>query len=341
MYLRSRRPHTLSPLGGRHRGPLRYSHPGRSPKVRSVRPRKSSPLARWIRARAWLLSAATACLLVAGLFTIPRPSQALLSIGPPPFSPSEQPVPDGVIEQLMAISLTSLVDASKTKRLLVSPPAALPSVAPRLGSDDKPDVLFLCSENNGFCGDVSWPLVIALDKFGAFSRLGFVIAHGNHNPGTVGFDFYHSSYSSPYIAFTAVEMSGNEKLPDGGWVPLQKLTRAEAHIFYAWDIPPYSSPAYSVPFIDFGGRSYMASPGFGGQGLDHLSPLPGKALALALDNVMRGKARLPVFYLAARIIGAICIAAKNAPPPCHRLPSSLEKLSYPVNFNQEVGPPEG
>lgn len=279
-------------------------------------------------------------LAVVALFTVPRPSQALLNVVGPSLSPGEQAVPGDVLAKLSAVPTAQLVGAARQAGLQVTLPGALPSSAPYLQGQGKPEVLALCTEYNGYCADISWPLVMALEKFGTFSRLGYTVATGGHNRGTVGFDFYQARYESPYLSFTGVELASSTRTPAGTWRSLQSLTRVQQAVVDDWDVPPYSSPAHSTPFVDFGGHYYQSSPGFGGQGLLGLGHGQ-RALERSLAVVSAGSEKADVEDIAAHMAGAVCLATKDRPPVCAQLPAALKTLRLPVQFNNETGLPSG
>lgn len=270
------------------------------------------------------------------LFVVPRPSQALLPlVGPAPRSVSRPVVPE-VTKSLRAVPLGAMVEAANNKGVSITPPASLAPDAAPLRQGGRAEVLFMCNEYNGYCADVSWPLVLALDEFGTFHHLGYFQASGGFNPGTVGFDFYGTSYSSPYVAFDSVEMYDQRQVGPHRWQVLQRATAAQDRLLYRWDVPPYASPAYATPFVLFGGRYFEASPGFSGEGMSGLSSHSATTLAMLAQLVAGGRslAYVDVRALAARMVGAICKVTGNLPPACQALPSALERFFTPTSFNQ-------
>jgi hypothetical protein len=289
--------------------------------------------------RGWYATGAVAVVvLAAALTTVPRPSQAVFALVSPAMSPDEKPVPPSTVVALGRVSVAEMVSASDRKGLVITPPAALPVSAPVLASGGKPEVLYMCNEYDGSCADASWPLVMALEKFGAFHRLGYVMARSGPNAGTAGLDFYASSYSSTYVSFAGVEMFTAQRQGVGGWGVLQKPTAAESALLSDWDIPPYAAQVSATPFIDIGGRYYMASAGYSAQALDGLSPDPATALARTGEELAGGKSAVSaaVRDLAAHIVGAVCLVTANAPPACHGMPKALEKPGGPAAFKRAV-----
>jgi hypothetical protein len=116
--------------------------------------------------------------------------------------------------------------------------------APALESGGKPQALYVGAEYCPYCAAERWALVLALERFGDFERLG-ATRSGEANIAT--FNFHDSRYTSPYLDFTAREIASN-KIVDGRYKPLDRLTPKEEAIFRRYD------PAGSIPFMDFGNR---------------------------------------------------------------------------------------
>jgi hypothetical protein len=127
---------------------------------------------------------------------------------------------------------------------------------PALTSNGLPEMLYMGAEYCPYCAAERWPMVVALSRFGTFSHLGATESStSDTDPGTKTFSFYGSSYSSPYLVFTPVEMETNQ--PSGnGYAPLQKPTAAQQKLFQQYNAPPYTQAqnAGGIPFINFGNR---------------------------------------------------------------------------------------
>ena len=126
-----------------------------------------------------------------------------------------------------------------------------------LSSGGKPEVLYVANEYCPFCTAQSWPLIIALSRFGEFSGLGTSRSPTfDKIPPIDGWTFYGSSYKSPYLAFAPVETYSNvlvnPKADPGdptSYRRLQRLTPAEQAVFHEFD------GQGQTPFIDFGGTA--------------------------------------------------------------------------------------
>lgn len=153
----------------------------------------------------------------------------------------------------------------------------------------KPEVLYMGAEYCPFCATERWAIVVALSRFGTFSGLHFIHSDPNDNPASIPtLTFYKSSYSSKYVAFTAVEMQKIDR------TPLQSPTPAQNAIISKYDAPPYVSVANkgAIPFMDFGGRWIISGASYSytvlqGQSWSHIAAAlhnPGSAIAQGADG---------------------------------------------------------
>jgi len=113
-----------------------------------------------------------------------------------------------------------------------------------LVADGKPELLYIGAGYCPYCAAERWAVVAALAKFGTFSNLGATSSSSNDtNPSTPTFSFYQSTYSSPYLTFTPIELTTQD--------PSQKLqspSPAQAALWRSLDA------GQSIPFIDFANR---------------------------------------------------------------------------------------
>jgi len=126
--------------------------------------------------------------------------------------------------------------------------------APPLTVDGKPKVLYVGADFCPFCAAERWPVVVAPSRFGTWSSLSATTsASEDVYPNTETLSFHGASYTSTYVVFTGVETRDN-KLVNGQYEPLDKLSAADQKVFDTYDRPPYTngSPG-SIPFIDIGG----------------------------------------------------------------------------------------
>jgi Domain of unknown function (DUF929) len=121
----------------------------------------------------------------------------------------------------------------------------------------KPEVLYVATEFCPYCVAQSWPLIVALSRFGEFSGLSTSRSPTFEGvPPVDGWTFYGSSYRSPYLAFAPVETYSNilvsqtaDPADRASYRRLQRLTTAEQAVFREFD------SAGETPFLDFGGQA--------------------------------------------------------------------------------------
>jgi hypothetical protein len=126
-----------------------------------------------------------------------------------------------------------------------------------LTSHGKPEVLYVATEYCPYCAAQSWPLIIALSRFGEFSGLSTIRSPAFEGIAPVdGWTFYGSSYRSRYLAFVPVETYSNvlvNRKADPGnplsYRTLQRLTPAEQSVFREFD------RGRQTPFTDFAGAA--------------------------------------------------------------------------------------
>jgi hypothetical protein len=133
-----------------------------------------------------------------------------------------------------------------------------------LTSGGKPEVLYIGAEFCPFCAAERWALIVALSRFGTFTGLETThsaVQNGAGNaepyPNTRTWTFVHTSFSSQYLAFTAVETNTN--IPDtatGGYTKLDSLTPEQQANVTKYDAPPYvpAADAGAIPFINFANK---------------------------------------------------------------------------------------
>lgn len=238
--------------------------------------------------------------------------------GSSPTVTTRTPVPATELSSLANLPLSSLLAAASSASAgSVHPPTNLPTTVAPLRAGSKPEVLYMGAEYCPFCAAERWPLVMALSKFGSFSNLLSTRSSSTDtNPDTPTFSFVGSTYTSPYIAFTAIE------LEDRAGKTLQTPTPAENALIDTYDAPPYTSGTQgSIPFIDLGGRYLVSGTEYDG------SALSGMSFASAVDY-MTGSAsttRSAADAVAAHLIGLICSLTHNRPSSvCTAVPSALK-----------------
>ena len=132
----------------------------------------------------------------------------------------------------------------------VVPPRPLAGQAP-LTEAGKPLVIFLGAGYCPFCAVERWALVIALSKFGSFSKLGQEVSSASTDvyPGLKSWSFEGSSYSSPYLSFAPADTasSATQLFP--------KLQPLQSRVLAKYDAPTYTlTEKGAIPFVDIGNR---------------------------------------------------------------------------------------
>jgi hypothetical protein len=166
---------------------------------------------------------------------------------------SEQPASTALVHRVASVP-TSVFDAVGAGTATAAPRAI---DAPALTAAGKPEILYLGAEYCPFCATERWPMVVALARFGTFSNLKTTQSSAlDQFPNTHTFSFHGASYSSPWIAFTGVEMESNRQQGDG-YAPLEQPTAEQQRLLNTYDRSPYlgaNASAGGIPFVDFGGK---------------------------------------------------------------------------------------
>jgi thiol-disulfide isomerase/thioredoxin len=183
---------------------------------------------------------------------------------------------------------------------------------PALTSGGKPEIVYMGAEYCPYCAAERWAMVVALSRFGTFSNMRLI--HSSRSDvyaNTPTLSFYKSTYSSPYIQFSPVEMYSGKLLSANRYATLETPTSAETALMTKYDAPPYiqASAAGSFPFVDIGNQ-YLA---IGAQYLPtSLAKLTWAQVAAAIRDPSSAVAQ-GVDGAANSITAAICKITKNAP----------------------------
>ena len=120
--------------------------------------------------------------------------------------PAGTPIPAATLTKLQTVPISTLA-AAPANRVITTPQSVNGS---SLESDGKPELLFICAEFCPHCAAQRWPLYIALSKFGTFSPQPGRIHSANEDGDVPTLTFYGTTYTSPYFAFTPVEVDTNK-----------------------------------------------------------------------------------------------------------------------------------
>jgi len=227
------------------------------------------------------------------------------------------PAPPALVAQVTNIPAATYEQVGRgTLTGLPSPVRASPV---ETGSSGLPLVTYLGAEYCPYCAAERWALVAALGRFGTFSNL--QLSHSASDdvyPNTPTFSFVGSSYSSPYVEFSPVELQGNVR-SGNTYQSLQTPTPAQTQILQKYDAPPYvpQQSAGAIPFIDFGGQ-YVGSGASYDPGV--LRGLTADQIALSLSDPNTPQAK-GILGQANALTAAICSATNNQPAEVCSLPA--------------------
>ena len=168
-----------------------------------------------------------------------------------------QPVPATILQQVTHVSPS--VAAQVGTGGLSQPFTAANQATVLKDSSGKPLFVYIGAEYCPFCAAERWSVIVALSRFGTFSNLHLTTSSSTDTyPDTPTFTFYKSSYTSPYLAFQAVEMQDRT----GG--TLQQPTSLQSQLLNVYDAPPYfpAKSAGAIPFLDMGNQYLEAGSGY-------------------------------------------------------------------------------
>ena len=158
-----------------------------------------------------------------------------------------------VVSDLTSVPASTLKTVGKGSALTYNAKPMIPITGPALTENGKPEVLYMGAEYCPFCATERWAMAEALSKFGTFSGLKFI--HSDPSdvyPSTPTLTFYKSTYTSKYVAFTTVEETTVSKQP------LQTPTSAQQALDAKYNVPPNTSTAGSIPFVDLGNKFMLS-----------------------------------------------------------------------------------
>lgn len=143
---------------------------------------------------------------------------------------------------------------------------------PLVGPTGRPEFFYAGAEFCPYCAAERWSVVVALSRFGAFSKLNQTTSSSSDvYPSTPTFTFYQSAYTSQYIDFVSLESTTNQSDGNGGHIALQTPTADQQQLITKYDGPPYLSSAQSIPFIDVGNQMLLQGANYSPQVLTGLS----------------------------------------------------------------------
>lgn len=206
-----------------------------------------------------LLFALAGVILVGGLLAIAI-IETTSSDGSAASRPST-PLDASVADSLQSVPTS--VFAAVGNGSAANPPTSITGTP--ITENGKPEVLYVGAEYCPFCAAERWPLLLALSRFGTFTNLQASHSAGDDSfPHTPTVSFYGSTYESPYLAFTPVEMYTNER-EGGSYGKLQELTDEQQKI-----VSTYNAGG-GIPYLYMGGKYEIGGANFNPSLLANLS----------------------------------------------------------------------
>ncbi|HLN05885.1 MAG TPA: DUF929 family protein [Acidimicrobiales bacterium] len=191
------------------------------------------------------------------------------------------------------------------------PSASVPFVAkrePSLRLEGRPAALYIGAEFCPDCAATRWAMVMAFDRFGAFSGLHETTSSPwDDDPSTPTFSFYGSRYESPYLSLVTVEREGNDTHGLGTRTNLQPLTALESQLWARYDAR-FGLPE-SFPFLDIGNEVFVLDSSYDPRALAGLDQ---QEVAAALSRSSSSIAR-DIIGAANYLTAAICQLTHGRP----------------------------
>ena len=186
-------------------------------------------------------------------------------MGPPtavtsPRLPAGTPIPAATLAKLQSVPISNLHSAP-TGGLLTTPQSVNQKA---LTADGKPELLYIGAEFCPHCAGERWPMYIALSKFGTFTPDPGKIHSATQDGNIPTLTFYGTTYSSPYLAFSPVEVYTNYLDSSGqNYAILQTPTQAQLNL---WQ----KDNGGSFPYVNFGGKAILTEAQFNAASMENL-----------------------------------------------------------------------
>jgi Domain of unknown function (DUF929) len=272
-----------------------------------------------------LIAAAIVVFLLASLLggrgsAKPAPSQGAR----PQPATGTYPLPAKAVSQVEGVPVSALVDNAEAELSggQAAPPEKLPATTPQLSSADHPEIIFICAEYWAQCAAERWAFVMALSKFGTFTKLpGTTSSTREADPGTPTFSFYRARYSSKYLSLVTDELETSTYSSLAREYPLLQFpTRQEMDMISTWDITPYTSKAGSIPFAYIGGKFLITSAQYSASAISQMNFQTAAGIMTSGKTAVSRNAEAAAGYL----VGDFCALSHEQPTSvCTQVPSSL------------------
>jgi thiol-disulfide isomerase/thioredoxin len=234
---------------------------------------------------------------------------------------SVQQAPAALVQEVSTIPASDFDAVGDPSVPLLSAPAVVED-GPRLALDGKPAVVWVGALYCPYCAAERWALVIALGRFGTFTKL-YTTSSSTTEVfgGTETFSFDGSVYRSSTIALAAVEEYGNSSsaVAPPGYEKLQKPTGFESAVVGSYDKSPWADPG-RLPFLDVANRIVVSGSSFSPAVIGGLSM---QQIATDLTDP-GGQVAQALLGAADQITSAICAATGDTPASVCSSPAVLE-----------------
>lgn len=251
------------------------------------------------------------------------------SLSTPAAAPNT-PAPPELVAQVAG------VDANTFEQVGRGSISGLPTptgAAVQHGPSGLPLITYIGAEYCPFCAGERWALVAALGRFGSFS--GLQLSHSATDdvyPNTPTFSFVGSTYTSPYIELSPVELQSNVRA-GSGYAQLQTPTPAQTNLLQTYDVPPYvpAGSAGAIPFVVIGGQYVISGASFD---VGVLRGMTADQIATSLSDPSSPVAKA-ILGGANAITAAVCSSTGNTPgevcgqPSVQSLQASLAATAVP------------
>jgi uncharacterized protein DUF929 len=185
-----------------------------------------------------------------------------------------------------------------------NPFVTLPATTPSLTVDGRPQLVYVSADYCPFCAARRWSLVVALSRFGTFSNLALTSSSSTDiYPNTSSFSFHGAGYTSQYISLATVETETRDRKA------LETPSADVARVFEQYDVPPYTTQAGAIPFLDIGGRFLSIG---GGYSPSLLQGMSAQQIASVIRNPNSPVGRA-IMADANVITAAVCSVTGNQP----------------------------
>jgi hypothetical protein len=192
-------------------------------------------------------------LLIVIVLLVLKVTQGSTTVAAPPVSPA----PSGVVHLAMSVPPSAFNQAG-APAAQGSQPDVL-SGQPRLVLGGNPAVVFVGAEFCPYCAAERWALVVALGRFGTFSKLG-ATSSSNYEvfAGAPTFSFDGASYRSQYVTLSATEQYGQAPSTHepAGFPQLKSLSPLDQLLLkrYGNSSTGGGGSIPALPFVDVGNR---------------------------------------------------------------------------------------